>query len=156
MEPHSRTLQKGKEEFQTTLKRFRLSKETLSTEIIFDKVHELPRIHPSYDGQVYHFVYASDIRKPYLPEDQRKVYKINVEKKAVLSWQEPFCYPGEPVFVTLPNGTKEDEGIVLVVIMNLKSSISFLLCLDASSFKEIARAEVPHQIPPGLHGQLLD
>lgn len=42
---------------------------------------------------------------------------------------------------------------VLSVVLNAQKGNSFLLVLDAHTFEEIGRAEVPHSIPFGLHGQ---
>ena len=47
----------------------------------------------------------------------------------------------------------EDDGVVLSVVLDPNSGKSFLLVLDSKSFKEIARASVPHHIPFGIHGQ---
>ncbi|MFL5590598.1 MAG: carotenoid oxygenase family protein [Ktedonobacteraceae bacterium] len=60
--------------------------------------------------------------------------------------------PGEPVFVAAPDAISEDEGIVLSIVLDGRKGTSFLLVLDAASFTEIARAEVPHHIPFGFHG----
>ena len=68
-------------------------------------------------------------------------------------WAEPACYPGEPVFVERPGASGEDDGLVLSVVLDAPSERSFLLVLDAASFEEVARAEAPHAIPFGFHGQ---
>ena len=39
------------------------------------------------------------------------------------------------------------------MVLDAKKGGSFLLALDAASFAELARAEVPHAIPFGFHGQ---
>ncbi len=51
----------------------------------------------------------------------------------------------------MPKG--EDDGVILSVVLDPNSGQSFLLILDSKSFKEIARALVPHHIPFGIHGQ---
>jgi beta,beta-carotene 9',10'-dioxygenase len=61
--------------------------------------------------------------------------------------------PGEPVFVPSPDARREDDGVLLSVVLDGRTGSSFLLVLDASSLEELARAEVPHQIPFGFHGQ---
>ena len=63
------------------------------------------------------------------------------------------CYPGEPVFVSGPQARDEDEGVVLSVVLDADRGNSFLLILDAQSFGEVARAEVPQHIPFGFHGE---
>ena len=47
----------------------------------------------------------------------------------------------------------EDDGVVLSVVLDADAGRSFLLVLDAGSFEELARAEAPHHIPFGFHGQ---
>jgi beta,beta-carotene 9',10'-dioxygenase len=56
------------------------------------------------------------------------------------------------VFVATPEAADEDDGVILSVVLDAKKAASFLLILDASSFRELARAEVPHHIPFGFHG----
>jgi carotenoid cleavage dioxygenase-like enzyme len=68
-------------------------------------------------------------------------------------WEEPGSYPGEPVFVAAPDAKAEDEGVLLSVVLNGERGNSFLLVVDARSLDELARAEVPHHIPFGFHGQ---
>jgi carotenoid cleavage dioxygenase-like enzyme len=41
-------------------------------------------------------------------------------------------------------------------VLDPEAERSFLLVLDASSFTERARAEVPHAIPFGFHGQFFE
>ncbi len=76
--------------------------------------------------------------------------RIDVTGGPELTWSESGVYPGEPVFVPRPEGTAEDDGVVLCVL--LEGSDSSLLVLDASNFKELARARVELAIPFGFHG----
>ncbi len=74
-------------------------------------------------------------------------------------WEEPGSFPGEPVFVAAPRSSNgagepaEDDGVLLSVVLDGERGTSFLLALDAHSLEELARAEVPHAIPFGFHGQ---
>jgi carotenoid cleavage dioxygenase-like enzyme len=61
--------------------------------------------------------------------------------------------PENQVFVPRPDAKREDEGVILSVVLDPNSGQSFLLILDSKPFKEIARALVPHHIPFGIHGQ---
>ncbi len=155
MDLKSHSIERGLELFTIHLKRFKLSLETgkISSEVIFSQVHELPRINLSYDGKPYRYVYATDARKPDQINDVRKVYKIDMNTKEVRFWAEKECYPGEPVFIPNPQGINEDDGVLMVVVMDLENLKSFLLCLNAQNLQELGRAVVPLQIPPGLHGQ---
>ena len=45
------------------------------------------------------------------------------------------------------------EGVLLSIILDSSKGNSSLLALDAHNLDELARAEVPHHIPFGFHGQ---
>jgi beta-carotene 15,15'-monooxygenase len=47
----------------------------------------------------------------------------------------------------------EDNGVVLAVSLDTDAERSSLLCLDAETMTERARAPVPHAIPFGFHGR---
>lgn len=140
---------------QTKLTRFcfMLKTDQFSQSVVLEAPLEFPRINLNYDGKPYRFLYAADIREPQETEEGRQLLKIEVAEKKNLSWFEAGCCPGEPVFVARPGGVKEDDGVVLAIVYDQKKNSSFLLVLDAGSFKEVARAEVKHKIPLGLHGQ---
>ena len=82
-----------------------------------------------------------------------QIAKVDVEAGSATTWEEEECYPGEPVFVPSPQAEREDDGVLLSVVFDGRGQTSFLLVLDAATLTEIARAEVPHHIPFGFHGQ---
>ncbi len=69
-----------------------------------------------------------------------------------MHWHERGTYPGEPIFVRRPHGRREDDGVLLSVVLDARRRTSFLLVLDARDMNEIGRAAVPHHIPFGFHG----
>ena len=79
--------------------------------------------------------------------------KVDVTTGESRSWRQPGCYPGEALFVERPGATEEDDGAILSVVLDTEAERSFLLVLDAATFEEVARAEAPHHIPFGFHGQ---
>jgi beta,beta-carotene 9',10'-dioxygenase len=85
-----------------------------------------------------------------------RLVKIDIETRTTLAWHEADCYPGEGVFVGRPGRDAEDDGVVLSVVLDAAQGTSFLLVLDAASFTEIARAELPHPVLLGYHGQFYD
>ena len=52
-----------------------------------------------------------------------------------------------------PGVEDEDGGVILSVVLDAVAERSFLLVLDARTMEELARAEAPHHIPFGFHGQ---
>jgi len=85
-----------------------------------------------------------------------RLVKIDIQTRTTLAWHEADCYPGEGVFVGRPARDAEDDGVVLSVVLDAAKGTSFLLVLDAASFTEIARAQLPHPVLHGYHGQFYD
>jgi carotenoid cleavage dioxygenase-like enzyme len=112
---------------------------------------ELPRIaYRRRNGRPYRYVYAAGESAPATFDS---LLKVDVAGGSAKSWREDGCFPGEPVFVAEPGTQDEDRGVVLSVVLDTRAGRSFLLALDGESFEELARAEAPHHIPFGFHGQ---
>ncbi|XP_044126150.1 beta,beta-carotene 15,15'-dioxygenase isoform X1 [Bufo gargarizans] len=111
---------------------------------------ELPRINYDYNGKKYRYVYASHVEWRPIPT---KIVKFDTVTKQMLSWSDEMCWPAEPLFLPDPDGKDEDDGIILssIVSSNPKKS-SFLLVLDAKTFKELGRASVNASVHLDLHG----
>jgi carotenoid cleavage dioxygenase-like enzyme len=83
------------------------------------------------------------------------IIKLDVESKQEIAlWEEPCTSPSEPIFVPKSDSQddREDDGIILSVILDQKAKRSFLLVLDAITFKELGRAYLPVHIPLSFHG----
>ena len=112
---------------------------------------ELPRIdYARAVGRSYRTVWGVGTRRPGNFADS--IVKVDVENGESRTWWEEDCYPGEPVFVAQPDAAGEDIGVLLSVVLDARRNRSFLLVLDAASLADVARAECPHHIPFGFHG----
>ncbi|RVE63738.1 hypothetical protein OJAV_G00139170 [Oryzias javanicus] len=79
--------------------------------------------------------------------------KVDLQDKSLKVWQQKGFYPSEPVFVPAPEAVEEDEGVILSVVLTpSQDKGTFLLVLDAKTFEEVGRANVPVNIPYGFHG----
>ena len=67
-------------------------------------------------------------------------------------WSEHAHSPGEPIFIPNPDGTDEDDGVCLSVVLDGRGGKSYLLALDAKSFEEVGRAELEAVVSLGFHG----
>jgi beta,beta-carotene 9',10'-dioxygenase len=113
---------------------------------------ELPRIdYGRRNTRPYRFVYCSRSERDWFDQ----LVKVDVGDGSERTWSAPGCHPGEPIFVREPGTEDEDAGVVLSVVLDAPAGRSFLLVLDARTFEELARAEAPHHIPFGFHGQFL-
>ena len=141
------------------LERFSLSPEkgTITAHTVSEEKMEFPRINSNHDGKYYRYLYSVGFGKDALDKEDivksNKLYKIDMESGVTLEWSEKNCSPGEPVFVASAKDNEEDAGVVLSVVLDHERHTSFLLILDGKTFKEIARADAPHLIPTGLHGE---
>lgn len=146
-------LREGKPVTPATLTRFRLNvaEQTVAAQRLTESDLELPRInYGRCNERPYRYVWGTANGASGWIE---RVVKVDTRNGTTLSWSEPHCYAGEPVFVARADAEEEDEGVLLSVVLDAGSGHSFLIVLDAGDLSEIARAEVPHHIPFGFHGQ---
>ncbi len=146
-------LRAGKPISPAALTRFRLrpGDGSVSSQRLADEDLELPRInYPRCNERPYRYVWGTGTG----PEGWiEQIRKIDTAGDEPLSWSEPGCYPGEPVFVARPGAEREDDGALLSVVLDADARTSFLLVLDAADLSELARAHAPHHIPFSFHGQ---
>ena len=146
-------LRAGKPVASAELTRFRLrlSDRAVKRERLADEDIELPRInYARCNERPYRYVWGVGNGAGGWLE---RIVKIDTAERTTLSWSQPGCYPGEPVFVARPHAEDEDDGVLLSVVLDAGAGTSFLLVLDAADLSELARAEAPHHIPFGFHGQ---
>ncbi|KAF5983801.1 retinal pigment epithelial membrane family [Fusarium coicis] len=55
-----------------------------------------------------------------------------------------------------PGARDEDDGIVLTIVINREATHSVLVAIDAKTFKEIARADMPQVYALGPHGTFIE
>jgi beta,beta-carotene 9',10'-dioxygenase len=147
-------LRAGKPLAQPSLERFRISPASgeVTTETLVDHPMELPRINYGRCNE-RPYRYAWGVGAGPGASWLEQIVKADVEERRTAVWEQAGSYPGEPVFVAAPDADGEDEGVLLSVVLDGERGNSFLLVLDAGSLDELARAEVPHHIPFGFHGQ---
>ena len=134
------------------LERFRIApgSDEVSIERLLEEPIELARInYMRCNERPYRYVWGVGIRSGWLGT----IVKGDVVDGSAGVWERDGCFPGEPVFVARPGAEDEDDGVLLSVVLDSRTERSFLLVLDARSLEELARAEVPHHIPFGFHGQ---
>lgn len=135
-------------------RRFRIDLEGggVQDELLCDTGLELPRIHyRRHNGRPYRYAYGAAPSDPSAFLDQ--IVKVDVEERSAAVWREPGTWPGEPVFVAHPDAEREDDGVLLSVLLEPALGRSSLLVLDAGDLTELARAATPHVIPLSFHGQ---
>ncbi|MCJ1478615.1 hypothetical protein MMC13_007296 [Lambiella insularis] len=112
---------------------------------------ELPRINQNFAGKPYQYAYGVHLeQKGYFTDS---LVKIDLKTREPKVWTPSTKQlPSEPIFVASPNATKEDDGILLTVVMDSAVRKSALVVLDASTMQEMGRAQMPIVMSYGFHG----
>ena len=134
--------------------RLNLNEKRVNYEIMSDSCIELLRFdYERYNmKEDYRYAYAVSINPHQRQGFYNQLVKVDIKTGKDKTWYTPGCYPGEPVFVGHPDRFAEDDGVVLSVVLDANRGKSFLLVLDAQTFGERARAEIPHAVLFGYHG----
>lgn len=141
-----------------TLRRYRIrpGHDDVETSVLTSASVEFPTKDPRRSHSPYRYTYAVSM-DPGRPDDYLdRLVKVDVETGEFVVWEEDGCYPSEPYMVPRPDGDAEDDGVVISVVLDGRRAVSMLVVLDARSFDEIGRADLPGIIPFGLHGRLIE
>ena len=117
---------------------------------------ELPRVSDSLVARPYRYAYG--ISSSGIPAPAplfNSLVKLNVDTGEVQYYTPPDGACAEPIFVGDPQGTREDDGVLLSVILDKVRENSFMVVVDARTMTEVARATVPQAVPFGFHGQFM-
>merc|ERR1712241_1545832 len=110
---------------------------------------DFPMINPEYEGKKYRYAYGQAIvefKRQYL------IKKDIAHSSNDKVWYQENHYNGEPMFIPRPGAEKEDDGVVLVTVLDGDTKQSYLLMLDGETFDPIAQANLPERIPMSIHG----
>jgi beta,beta-carotene 9',10'-dioxygenase len=109
---------------------------------------EFPVVNQQYAMESYSFIYGLSSNQPHgFPQ---QLIKINIKTGTHQLWAEEGCYASKPTFVANPDSKNEDGGVILSVVFDTLAKKSFLLMVDAETFNELGRADLPCSIPLGL------
>lgn len=134
------------------LERFQINLTTKQVQVaqIGSCAIELPSINRHLaNASPYQFVYGAGASSDNSFLDQ--VTKIDVESGSHTTWSRPESYYGEPLFVAHPDGTGEDNGVLLCLELNTVQKCSRLVIIDAHLMQLMAEANIPNMVPFGFH-----
>lgn len=114
---------------------------------------ELVRIHPRHERRAYRYAYGVVQNDPRGFFDG--IVKVDVESGSVRQFSHPDWYVTEPLFVPSLDRRSEDDGVVLVLMLDARTETNRVAVLDAASMELIANAPLPQRIPFHFHGQFL-
>ena len=111
---------------------------------------ELPTFNPRYATKPSRYIYGNCDRGNSTFLDG--LIKYDSETRTSVARVRHAQSPGEPIFLADPEGTEEDDGVCLSVVLDGTKGRSYLLVLDAGTFEEVGRAEMETVVPFGFHG----
>jgi torulene dioxygenase len=123
-------------------------------------IGELPTINPHFSTRKARYVYTVVDRGHSSFFDA--ICKTDLDSRTATVWESPHHTPGEPIFIPAARHADsadsdgeaaEDDGVLLSVVLNGDTGMSYLLCLDASTLQEVGRAECDAAVGFGFHGR---
>lgn len=112
---------------------------------------ELPAINPAHRTRPYRYVYS--LTMSCLSTLVDGIVRTDIKTREATRWNNPRGHtPGEAIFVARPGAAREDDGVLLSVVLDGVSGKSYLLCLDAGTMCEMGRAEMDFAVGFGFHG----
>ncbi|CCM01518.1 uncharacterized protein FIBRA_03574 [Fibroporia radiculosa] len=111
---------------------------------------ELPVINPGHIAKPMRFVYGVGEQGKSTFVDS--LVKYDVATRTARVWSVHGQSPGEPIFVANPDGSAEDDGVLMSVVLDGFREKSYLLVLDAKSMEELGRASLDCAVTIGFHG----
>ena len=132
------------------LVRYRLSPDgRVERRRLYDGGTELPTVVASRTTRPYRYVYGQATDR----DGANGLVKVDTETETAREFWERDLYIEEPCPVQRPNGSAEDDGVVIAPALDVAAERSVLLVLDATTLEELGRAELPHHEPFGFHGR---
>jgi carotenoid cleavage dioxygenase len=127
---------------------------TCSTAVIDASPNEFPRHRGSLTSKPYRFGYcAAPNVDDALAGWPTLKHDLHTGRRAVFD-HGPGRAAGEPVFVSRPDSTAEDDGWVITYVHDLGAGSAEFVVLDAQDFDRgyVARVPLPKRVPFGFHG----
>jgi carotenoid cleavage dioxygenase-like enzyme len=114
------------------------------------EVHcELPRVNENFRGKESTIFYATCGAEGDPAPGQ--LGKVNMKTGKVDYIYTPSNYADEAVFVANPDGTAEDDGVILTTVLDGIKKKTYLLVLDGQTLEETARIYAPVHHVAGIH-----
>ena len=115
----------------------------------FVNTFDFPTINEDYRGKKYCYAYGVSA----FAYSRTALVKKNVcdasEDKVIYMENH---YQSEMHFLPRPGSTAEDDGTLITIVFDGHKEQSYLLLIDANTFKPINKAYLPHNIPWSAHG----
>ena len=111
---------------------------------------DFSNINPAYLRKPYKYAYMTQN----VFHLHGAVVKLNVDEGTLIIKELPDGhFPTEPIFVPDPDGTEEDDGIILMSGVDGAQEKGFIMIYDARTLEEIYHGTAPEKTLIGLHSK---
>lgn len=137
--------------------RFNLQTRSAQSQLLEGRCCEFPYVHPAHAGRPYRYAYLAAAHAPTGNAPLQALLKVDLAGGDRQLWSAaPHGFVSEPVFVPRPTAAPgdEDDGWLLALVFNGDRSLSEVVILDARDLTSgpVARLQLKHHVPYGLHG----
>jgi carotenoid cleavage dioxygenase-like enzyme len=134
----------------------RTGSERATVEPLSDVGFEFPSTnYERVNGRPYRFAWGASEAPQADGTYASTLVKVDLETGAATTHGDDVHVFGEPLFVARPEGSTEDDGVLLSVGSAKNEDSSILVVVDARTMSLVASAEVPGAIPLGFHGSFV-
>lgn len=132
-----------------------VSKFESSVSVPFSIYLDMPVINELYRYRTYCYVYGLVLKTDDVNLSHIALVKKNVcgDPQKDKYWQVEDHYPVEPWFVAFPKADAEDDGYLMVPVIDGHKGMSYLAILDARDMRLVNKAYLPTVVPYNLHGR---
>ncbi|EFJ42683.1 hypothetical protein VOLCADRAFT_107173 [Volvox carteri f. nagariensis] len=121
----------------------------LIDENAYGNFFEFPAINPRFRGKPYRYMYGTAAIRP--TNMGNALARHDVEKGNSIVCSIPGSMPGQPIFVPRPDGSTEDDGVLLAPKI-MPGGRSVLCVYDAADMSGLANVDLPFKVPYRFHG----
>jgi all-trans-8'-apo-beta-carotenal 15,15'-oxygenase len=123
-------------------------------QLLLERCCEFPVVHPAVVGRPYRAVYLGAAHAATGNAPLQALCKLDATTGQTQLWSAaPHGFVSEPVFVPRSElEAAEDDGWLLTLIYDGAQERSAIVILDAESMQPLARLNLKHHVPYGLHG----
>lgn len=130
-----------------------MRRKSMRIEMVADEPFELPKVSPLVETKEHRYTYAAAFRGEMNPP--RAIFKHDIQS-GKLEFYEPGTeqYPTEALFIPRANPKAEDDGWLMMLVLDAKDRTTNLQVVDAARFDDgpVAKCHFEQVIPFGFHG----
>jgi carotenoid cleavage dioxygenase-like enzyme len=118
------------------------------------RAHDFYKINPAFNGLPYCVYYAVQWFHDDKAYASMAVMKHDVCQDKISYWSQLDTYVNEPFFIAAQSGA-EDDGTLVFTALDGTTGKAIFVALDAKSFTELERIQLPNHIPFLAHGSFM-